>query len=231
MYDRWIPRLAALALPGVVVGCLAPAPAPPAPAPAGPAPVQAPAAIHFPHDRVWTAAADVVIRGDSAASAVPRPFTALDVLAADAAGITVRCGSCPGEPTGRVRERDVVHTPAPPREAAWGTLAEFALALRHAAVTGDTAALAPVMAPEFTFSFVGIQGVPQALAAWGSEGLAGLALVPGLLDRGLAPGPGGVWAAPPEHFETLGYDGVRLGVRRSTNGSWEWLFLISGERG
>lgn len=228
MYHGRKSRLMPAAL-GLLTACMAPPP--PAPAPVVPEPVAAPAAIDFPHPRVWTAAAEVTIRGDSVATSVPRPFTALEVVAADADGITVRCESCTGEPEGRVSHEDVVHTPLPLHEAAWGTLPEFALALRDAAARGDTAALSRVMSPEFTFSFVGLQGVPQALATWASEELATLSLVPRLLDRGLAPGSGGVWAAPPEHFETLGYDGLRLGVRRSADGSWEWIFLIAGEAG
>lgn len=230
-HDGRIRRAAGLALLAAATGCMAPRPAPPASAPAEPAPAAEPAPIEFPHARVWTRAADVAIRGDSATTLVARTFTALEVLAADAEGIRVRCSSCPGEPVGRVRHDDVVHTPLSPREAAWGTLSEFALALRDAAARADTAALIPVMAPDFTFSFVGLQGPAQALAAWSTEDLAPLTLVPLLLDRGLTRGSGGVWAAPPEHFETLGYDGLRLGVRRSANGSWEWTFLIRGGLG
>lgn len=231
MYDGRILRAGpAVALLVLATGCTAPAAPPPAVAPAETQPQAVPVAIDFPHTRVWTGVEDVVVRGDSSSTAVARPFTALEVIAADTGGISVRCASCPGEPVGRVRHTEVVHTPLSPAEAAWGTLGEFALALREAAARADTAALLPVMNREFTFSFVGTQGPAQALAVWSAEDLAPLALIPRLLDTGLARGPGGVWAAPPEHFESPGYDGLRLGFRRSANGSWEWLFLIRGER-
>lgn len=186
-------------------------------------------AFEYPHTVVWTASRDVPLRGDSATTLLPRPFTALAVLEADSSGVLVRCEACARAPLGRVLHDDVVHTPVPPAVAAYGTLAEFALAVRDAAARGDTAALAAVMAPDFTFSFVGPQGVEQALAGWASDDLRTLREVPALLDRGLAPAPGGVWAAPPEFSENLGYHGLRIGFRRTRQGSWEWLFLLRGE--
>ena len=189
----------------------------------------APPAFDFPHPVVWTASRGVTVHGDSASFVLPRTFTALEVLGADSAGVLVRCESCPRIPVGRVPHDEVIHTPMPPATAAHGTLAEFALAIRAAAERGDTAALTPVMAYDFTFSFVGEQGVPQALAGWRSDDLRTLALVPALLDRGLAPAPGGVWAAPPEFVDDPGYHGLRLGFRRTAGGTWEWLFLLRGE--
>lgn len=188
-----------------------------------------PAEIDFPHAQVWTAFGEVPLMTSSGTVPIARPFTALDVLGADTEGIRVRCAHCPGEPTGRVRHDHVVHTTFPPATAAWGSLSQFALAVRDAAARGDTVALRPIMAGGFTFSFIGIQGVPQALAAWGSDGLSTLVQVPALLDQGLSPMRGGVWAAPPQFAESLGYNGLRLGFRRSPAGSWEWLFLLRGE--
>lgn len=189
----------------------------------------APPVFEFPHPIVWTAFRDVALRGDSATTLLPRPFTALQVLEADSSGILVRCEICPRVPVGRVLHEEVVHTPTAPATAAHGTLAEFALAIRDAAERGDTAALALVMTPEFTFSFIGPQGMERALAGWASDDLRTLALVPALLDRGLALAPGGVWAAPPEFAEDLAYHGLRLGFRRTEQGYWEWLFLLRGE--
>lgn len=188
-----------------------------------------PAEIAFPHPTVWTAFRDVAVRGDSLVTVVPRTLTALEVLRADSEGILVRCARCPREPVGWVLHREVLHTPLEPAVAAYGTLGEFALAVRDAAARGDTAALRHVMAPDFTFSFIGAQGVAQAIAGWASDDLSTLSRVPGLLDHGLVPGPGGIWAAPPEFMETLGYHGLRLGFRRTVNGVWEWLFLLRGE--
>lgn len=185
--------------------------------------------IEFPHPTVWTAFPDVAVRGDSVVTVVPRTSTVLEVLRADSAGILVRCVGCPREPMGRVLHREVLHTPVEPVVAAYGTLGEFALAVRHAAARGDTAALRHVMAPDFTFSFIGQQGVAQALAGWASDDLSTLSRVPELLDHGVVLGRGGIWAAPPEFLETLGYHGLRLGFRRTVNGVWEWLFLLRGE--
>lgn len=214
-------------------GCGAPSPAVITPA-APPAEVEAtgesfPPAIEFPHERVWTAFRDVTMRSDSGSVLLPRPFTALDVIRADSAGVQVRCTHCEGAPAGRVRHEEIVHTPETPSLAAWSTLTEFALAVRQAAAHRDTAALAPVMAREFTFSFVGRQGVTEALGAWAADGLSTLDQVPALLDQGLTLGGLDVWVAPRAFAETVGYDGLRLGFRRSPEGEWEWLFLIGGE--
>lgn len=202
--------------------------------PQAPPPVEADTAtalpaFAFPHAVVWTASRGVAVRGDSATFVLPGPFTALEVLSADSSGVLVRCESCPRTPVGRVPHDEVIHTPLAPATAAHGTLAEFALAVRAAAERGDTASLTPVMADGFTFSFIGEQGVAQALAGWRSDDLRTLALVPALLDGGLAPAAGGVWAAPLEFVDDPGYHGLRLGFRRTQRGTWEWLFLLRGE--
>lgn len=178
---------------------------------------------------MWTAAAGVELRSDGESVAVPRVFVPLEVVEADSASLLVRCGACPGGPVGRVEPAEVVFAPLAPEEAAREGLADFALAVREAARTRDLAALRPVMAPDFTFSFLGVQGAEQALEAWRGEGFAALDEVPELLDRGLATRDSLLWVAPPEHFERLDYRGLRLGFRRAPGGRWEWVFLVRSE--
>lgn len=197
------------------------------PAPA-PEPEPAPPEFEFPHTLVWTAHRDVVLRGDSASVMVPRPFTALSVVEADSAGISVRCPACEGEPAGRVLHSEVLYEPVSPVQAASGSVAEFALAVRAAAETRDVQALALVMHPQFTFSLVGLQGAERARSAWAAERYEVLERVPALLDGGLAPAGGGLWVAPADFVEQTSYAGLRIGFRRSSGGRWEWLFLVRG---
>jgi hypothetical protein len=200
-------------------------------APAAPPPPAAPAPeVEFPWTRVWTAAAEVAILDSMSAFAVARPFTALEVLGADSARVRVRCPRCAEPVEGWVALDQVVYQPALPAVAAAGTLAEFALALRDAAERRDVQALLAVMDPEFNYAFIGPQRREIAAAGWQHEGFATLDLLPALLDRGLATRDGRLWAAPPEHFETLGYRGLRAGFRRTPQGLWEWVFLVRGER-
>lgn len=207
----------------LLAGC---APPPPAPPPAAPPP---PPPYVFPHRVVWTAAPGIELVTDSARVAVSRPFTALEVVQADSLSLLVRCPVCPQAPLGRVPMEDVVFAALPPAEAAHGDLAAFALAVREAARRHDVAALRPVMAPDFTFSFVGTQGAETALAAWEAERFATLDRVPALLDHGLATRDSLLWAAPPEHFERLDYRGLRVGFRRTPEGQWRWVFLVRSE--
>jgi hypothetical protein len=199
---------------------------PPAPAPE---PVAPP--FEFPHPSVWTTRPGVEIRIDTVLAAdIPRPFSRLDVIAADSTGAEVRCVPC-GEPLqGRVAWSDLVYEAGTPAAAAHGTIAEFALAIRDAAQRRDLEALRSVMARDFTYALIGPPGREMALAAWAAEGFLALDLVPQLLDRGLATRDGNLWAAPAEHLEELGYQGYRLGFRASPDGRWEWIFLIRGER-
>jgi hypothetical protein len=184
----------------------------------------------FEHAVAWTASAEVVLRSDSSSFLIPRPFTRLDVIGGDTALVEVRCGSCPGELTGTVPVADLVFEVVQPELAASGSLAEFALAVREAAARGEVAALRPVMSPEFTFSFVGLQARDDAIAAWRTEDFRGLALIPALLDQGLATRDSALWVAPPAHAQTLDYRGPRLGFRRDGEGRWEWIFLIHSIR-
>jgi len=171
----------------------------------------------------------VEIAMDSGVVSVPRPFTRLEVEEGDSLVLRVRCASCPGEPTGRVGVGEVVYAPGTPAEAAGEGLARFALAVREAARGHDLQALAPVMAPDFTFSFLGTQGAERARAAWEAELFQTLDQVPALLDQGLVTRDSVLWVAPAAHFERLEYRGLRLGFRRLPEGHWEWVFLVRSE--
>lgn len=216
---REIARLLSALVPSILWGCGGPPPPPPV----------APSAYEFPHVTVWTAFPSVRLIGDSLAIAIERPFTALHVVDANPEFLTVRCGSCRERLVGRVRQRDVVFEPRSPADAAHATLAEFALAVRAAAERADTAALAAVMSPDFTFALMGAQGAERARAAWAADGFRTLSQVPALLDGGLAPVGPGLWAAPPAFAEALGYHGLRTGFRLGSGGRWEWLYLVRGE--
>lgn len=166
------------------------------------------------------------MEADSSTVRLALPFTRLEVFAADSESLRVRCGGCPGAPLGRVSIEDVVVVPRTPEEAASEGLAEFALAVREAALRHDLAALLPVMASGFTFSFLGTQGATTAVVAWEAEHHETLDKVPELLDQGLATRDSTLWVAPPAHFEQLDFRGLRLGFRRGADGRWEWVFLI-----
>lgn len=217
---RLLPALAVAAASGCALPWLSPPPPPPPPPPP---------AYDFPHDMVWTAHPRIELAQDSARAVVPRVFTALTVLGADSMLIRVRCDICPGAPVGEVRHRDVVYAPKPPASAAHGSLAEFAIALRDAAFRADLDALAPLMASDFTFALVGPQGADRARAAWAAEGFQLLRHIPALLDQGLASADGAIWVAPPLFADRLDYQGLRLGLRRSPHGTWEWIFLVRGQ--
>lgn len=217
-------RILSIALSVLLWGC-----APPPPPPAPPPPPPPPEPYVFPHSVVWTAEPGVEIATAGGAVSVPLPFTRLAVEGGDSLHLRVRCASCPGEPAGRVGIEEVVYAPGAPAEAAGEGLARFALAVREAARGHDLRGLAPVMAPDFTFSFVGTQGADRALAAWEAELFQTLDEVPALLDQGLVTRDSLLWVAPPEHLEQLEYRGLRLGFRRHPEGRWEWVFLVRSE--
>lgn len=179
---------------------------------------------------VWTARPEVPIRGDSAAVAVALAFTRLDVQGRDSLGLRVTCDLCPGGAAGVVAEADVVAEPLPVVEAATRSLAEFALAIRDATAWGRVEELAPVMVEDFTFGFSAQRDRAAALTAWDWENFRTLDLVPRLLDGGMVEIEPGFWVAPLAYAEAPGYQGLRLGFRRSAQtGRWEWLFLVQAE--
>ena len=173
---------------------------------------------------VWSARADLRV-GDSI---VARPFTRLEVLAADTLGLRVRCGVCAGAPEGIVAETEVLVRPLPPEVAAWGTLAEFAFSIREAAARRDLDALQPAMVDDFSYSFVGVQSPEVALEVWRSEDFATLDQIPALLDLGLSTTDGRIWSAPPAFTDGFGYRGLRVGFRQRSDGRWEWVYAIRG---
>ena len=182
----------------------------------------------FPVEVVWTARAEVPLDTGLRRIAIERIFQRLDVVERDSIGLRVRCGGCPASPEGYVEEEDILYEAVPPGVAMWGELPDFALAIREAAARRDLEALRPVMAPEFTFAFVGQQNPAAALDVWRAEGFTSLDRLIELLDGGLATRDGDIWVAPAEFVEVPGYRGIRTGMRQAADGRWEWLYLIAG---
>ncbi len=212
----------------LVLLLLSPACSRPAPRPVAPAPAPAvvpPLAVRW----VWTREPGVAVRPDSGAATV-LPWTAvrLEVLASDSARVRVRCAACRPTTEGWVPRSAVVHAPLAPRDAAAGELAEFVVAVRHAASRQDVAALRPVMARNFVWAPEMPDGPIEAMGAWERERFRSLDRLPFLLDRGVAAVEGTVvWGSPPEYATDPAYRGLRAGFRRR-EGRWEWLFLVSG---
>lgn len=204
-------------------GCARPAPPPPPPPPPpAPAPPPRPQVV-------WTAAPEVAVRNDTAAIALPRPFTRLDVTGRDSVGfLQVACAYCDRPIAGTVAVEDVVYEPQAPVEAAEGTLAEFALAIRDAAAWRRIDSLAVVMAPDFTFGLAAQRDRAITITAWEREKFRDLDQLPRLLDEGLVQIGPDFWVAPREYAEQPGYQGLRLGFQRE-EGRWMWLFLVRGE--
>lgn len=232
------PRPRRSALPSALIlgilaaGCAAATPSAPL-APLDPPPAE-PAPEPFPHTVVWTARAGLALEdGQGRRSGPLRPFVRLEVVEDDSIGLRLRCAVCEaeGEPIeGYLQESEVVHTPLPPEVAAWGPLAEFALAIRDAAARRDLPMLAPAMAPDFVFSFIGPQNPRTAFDVWNSEAFTSLDRVPHLLDLGLSTRDTLIWSAPPAFLDDPSYGDLRLGFRRDPYGRWEWLYLIEGIR-
>jgi hypothetical protein len=226
-------RTAPAVLLVLAAGCLPPrAPAPPAP----PAPAPVPAADPGPPPpavgaSVWNRDPGVQLRGDAGGATLPFLFMRLEVLEAEGAALRVRCVHCAEAAEGWIDAARVVHHPLPPGEAARRYLADFLLAVRHAAVHRDVEALRPVMSREFSHQLGPVEpGLLETFAAWEREGFASLDRLPSLLDRGVASVAGtAVWAAPPEHATLRGYADLRAGFRRGAGG-WEWTFLVRDGR-
>jgi len=216
----------------LITSVLAACGSPPAPAspPATPESLAPP-----PAPTVWTAREGVTLTTESGDVRLPHAFLRLDVLAADSQGLRVRCASC-AEPREGVVSRDaVIYQPARPSEAARGSVAEFALAVRAAAAQRDIEALREVMSQEFSFTFGGAEGRLEALAAWEREGYRSLDRLPAILDRGVvnrwAAQPAQydeLWVAPPEYLASPEYLDLRAGFRK-VGGEWRWVFFIGGD--
>lgn len=227
-------RTAAVSLLALALAaCTAPPrPAPaPAPLPAVPAaPVATPPPPPLAQGQpVWTRDAGARLRGETSMATLPYVFMRLEVLRGDTTDLLVRCVHCPGAPEGWIAREGVVWQPADPATAQRGGLAEFALAIRDAAVRRDVPALRQVMTRDFVASLGPVDlGVLEALAEWEREGYRTLDRLPVLLDQGVASVAGtAVWAAPPAYAASTGYGGMRAGFLEGPGG-WEWLFLVSG---
>lgn len=187
-----------------------------------------PARVFPAPDTVWTAREAIVLRTASGETLIPRPFTRLDVFAADSLSLQVRCAGCGDSVVGWVERTAVIHQPIPLDSAAGGEPAQFALAVRAAAIQHDQVALRRVMALDFSFSALGAYGRDRALASWFSENFRSLDRVPAMLDAGLTL-LNGSWVAPPGFATSFDYRGLRLGFRRTPAERWEWLYLVQGE--
>jgi hypothetical protein len=204
-------------------GALRGAPVAAEPLPAAEAPPPIPP---FPHALAWTARADIAILTDEGERRIPHLFTRLNVLYPDTLGVRVQCLYCIPSLEGTVAREDVVYEALAPRVAAQHGLAELALAIRTAASERDEAALRPVMARDFSFSFEGGGGAVDAFQRWTWEGFGALDNLPPLLDRGLTTRDSVIWTAPPVFLTDPEYHGLRAGFRRTREGHWEWIYLI-----
>lgn len=222
-FDDAMKRLFLLSIM-VLGGC-----APSAPSPA--APIHEPVIHPVDFAAAWTARDGVtLLQGEGDGTYFLRPFTRLTVIGGERGGLRVRCESCPWPVEAILASRDLIYTSLPPEIAAWGTLAEFAHAIRTAAESHDLDLLRPVMNPDFSFSLVGPQTPTAAFEVWRSEGFVSLDELPDLLDQGLATRDSVIWSAPPAYTADLYYRGSRIGFRRRADGRWEWLFLMAGLR-
>src|SRR5690606_18749189 len=124
-FCRW--SVLVFLVPVVAGACARTPPPPPPPPPPAPAPPPPPSIV-------WTARPEVPVVTDSAAIALPYPFTLFDVIGRYSLGhFLVTCTYCPRRVSGSVQPEDVVYEVRAPAEAATGSLAEFALAIRDAA--------------------------------------------------------------------------------------------------
>ncbi|CAN5732460.1 hypothetical protein BH23GEM3_BH23GEM3_18400 [soil metagenome] len=198
-----------------------------APPAAEPEPLVAPAALPFAHALVWTARPGTLIRTVHGEETVRNVFVRFDVLGSDSLGLHVRCARCPAPLEGWISREDVVFKPVSLEDAAGGELADFALAVREAAIQRDLAGLRRLMTREFTYSLEGGAGSVAAMARWEMEGFRSLELLPTLLDHGVATRDSVIWSAPPDFLTADSFPGVRAGFRR-TNGRWEWIYFVRG---
>lgn len=228
--------LAGFLAAGLTAACAA-APSPVADATRAGAPLDAAVAdstmpgaiVPFPHAVAWSAVPNLRIAGDGGVDLwIPTLFTRLEVEGTDSLGVRVSCAVCEPMIGGYVTERDLIAETLPPEIAAWGTFPEFLLSIRDAAARHDLEALRPVMTPEFTSSFFGIQNPDAAFATWQAEGYASLDELPALLDQGVATRDSLLWSTPPAFVADITYQGPRSGFRRRADGRWEWLYLVRG---
>lgn len=181
-----------------------------------------------PFATVWAAGDSVALEVAGSAAIALDPFTRLEAVALEGDRLRVRCEVCATPSFGTVEIDQVLAQPLYPQPASYAELSAFALAVRSAAERRDLRALRSVMAPDFTYSFIGPQTRDAALEVWRAEGFQALDAVPALLDGGLGSTEGRIWSAPREYRTDLAYRGYRVGFRRNEVGRWEWLYLIRG---
>ncbi|WP_420127041.1 hypothetical protein [Longimicrobium sp.] len=205
---------------------VAPIVLPPPPAVIDTTPPPPPAIVA--NQSVWTRDAGTLLRGETDGVRLPFIFMRLEVLRADTADLLVRCVHCPGAPQGWIGRESVVHHVRRPDQVRKMDLAEFVLAVRDAASQQDTSRLRAAMSREFVHTLGPLEmGLLETFAAWEREGFRSIDRLPFILDRGVATVTGTpVWAAPPEYASQLGYQDLRAGFRRATDGGWEWIFLV-----
>jgi hypothetical protein len=226
------PVMPRLRYSAVVLLCACASPPPPPPPAPPPEPLPS-----FAYSTVWTAQPGVPLIAEASTHILPHPAMRLEVVGFDSLGLHVRCDLCPTTPAGRVSETDVVGSAMTPAAAAeHGTIADFALAVRQAALERDVAALRQVMDPDFVFSLRMGGGPIEAVAAWEREAYASLDALVALIDRGLGSRWHGtgvavrdeLWVAPAEFASDRTYPGLRAGFRR-VDGRWVWTSLVRGQ--
>jgi hypothetical protein len=231
MHRRIAAAVALLAL--AACGPARTAPPPPAPVEVEAAPllVPPPPPPLAAGSSVWTRDPGAVLLVDTSGTTLPYLFMRLEVLEVDSARLRVRCVPCADGAEGWIARSAVIHLAPAPYDAVHLELADFALAVRQAAVERDIRSLRRVMSREFSHQLSPLEpGLLETFAAWEAENFHALDRLPFLLDRGIAAVPATtIWAAPPEFATTPAYADLRAGFRRGPDG-WEWIFLVRDGR-
>lgn len=209
-------------------GCRTVPPPPPPPAPP-PEPVVEPVSYPYP-DTAWTALPRVVLSDSSGSWAIEGLLTKLIVVGGDSASLRARCAICDDTVYRWVSREEVIYEVPPVDSTTTGSIAEFAFAVRQAAVTRNMEAIWPLLAPDFTFGALSTSGKDRAVMAWMSDNFSTLDVVPGMLDAGLTE-MGTWWVAPAAYARAFDYRGPRIGFTRTREGRWEWAFFVEGEAG
>ena len=179
---------------------------------------------------VWTATGNQQMLTRVGVLVVPHLFTRLDVIGRGPAGVAVTCRVCTPMITGYLTEEDLISTADTPDAAASRDLPVFLASIREAARRRDLSALLSVMAPDFSYDFIGIQTPEAGFEGGRAEEFKTLEQVPALVDHGVTTDDQRIWVSPPAFLHDLTYHGPRLGFRRRPDGRWEWLFLVRGVR-
>lgn len=209
---------------GILLAACGREPAPPPRAEPAPPAMRSPAAP----ETAWARIGARLIRdGDTVALPVG---VRLAVDAIEGTQWRVRCVGCVPPLAGLVAAAQLRTTAPPLPAAARDSLDAFLLALRRAAATRDSAALAAVLHPEIVVSFGAAAGPPSAWRHWRGPGRADLDSLPFLLDAGAVPHPQApnLVVAPPAFAQQRDYLGLRAGIARTPAG-WRLRFLVRGD--